>query len=286
MVMRAIAVSAVLVWSVAGAAPQPSTQPGTQPAKLLAAPAITAAEVVQKNVAARGGLEAWRRIETMVWTGRVQSGDGGGPTMPFVLDLKRPNKTRFEITAIDKRFARIFDGTRGWRLRPGSNGTPDVKAFSKEEVAYSRDEFVVDGPLIDYEAKGVTLKLAGIDEVEGRKAYLLEVQHSSGASRRVWIDTQTFLEIRSDRPSTNPLIKGAPISVYYRDYRTIDGLQIPTTIETRGAANSAPQKLMIDKVALNPQLPEQAFAKPSTPWQRHAIVRVGEQPQGAGRPGP
>jgi outer membrane lipoprotein-sorting protein len=298
MLMRAIAVAAALVWSVAGAAPQPSTQPGTragiqpriqpanQPGKLLAAPSISAAEVVQKNVAARGGLEAWRRIETMAWSGRVESGAGSGPTLPFLLDLKRPNKTRFEITASEKRFARIFDGTRGWRVRPGNNGAPDVKAFSNEEVAYSRDEFVIDGPLIDYEAKGVALKLAGIDEVEGRKAYLLEVQHSSGANRRVWIDTETFLEVRSDRPSTNPLIKGAPISMYYRDYRTIDGLQIPMTIETRGSATSPPQKIMIDKVALNPQLPGQAFAKPAVPWQRHAIVRVGDQPQGAGRPGP
>jgi outer membrane lipoprotein-sorting protein len=283
MVMRAIAVAAALAWSVAGAAPQPSTQPGTQPARLLAAPTVTANDIVQKNVAARGGLEAWRRIETMVWTGRVESTGGSGPPMPFVLDLKRPNKTRFEITAIDKRSARIFDGTRGWRLRPGSTGSPEVKAFSSGEVAYSRDEFVIDGPLIDYESKGVTLKLAGIDEIEGRKAYLLEVQHSSGANRRVWIDTETFLEVRSDRPSSNPLIKGAPISVYYRNYRTIEGLQIPTIIETRSSATGPAQKLVIEKIALNPALPEQAFAKPATAWQRHAIVRVGgDQPRGAG----
>jgi hypothetical protein len=289
MIKSALVATAVFGWVVIAATAQPAMPSATQPAKLLIAPDITVEQVVQKNVAARGGLEAWRRIETMAWKGRVESGTRATPPMPFVMDLQRPNKTRFEVSTIDKRFARIFDGTHGWRVRPGSSGAPEIKAFTKEEAAYARDEFVIDGPLIDYASKGITLKLAGIDEMEGHKAYLLELQSASGAIRRVWIDTETFLEIRSDRPATNPLIKGAPISVYYRDYRTIEGLQIATTIEMRSSATSPPQRLVIEKVALNPEFPAQVFAKPATPWQRRALVRVGgDDPQGkgAGRPGP
>ena len=118
---------------------------------------------------------------------------------------------------------------------PGASGAPEVKAFSKEEASYARDEFVIDGPLIDYAAKGVAVKLAGLDDVDGRKAYLLEVTLPSGASRRMWIDAQTFLDVRVDRPSTSPLTKGAPVSIYYSDYRSIDGVMIPHAIESRTA---------------------------------------------------
>jgi hypothetical protein len=218
----------------------------------LGAPTLTAAQIIEKNVAARGGLEAWRKVEAMAWVGRVE---GGSPVpMPFLLELKRPSSTHFEITAIDKRFVRVFDGTRGWRVRPGANGAPETKAFSKEEVAFARDEFVVDGPLIDHVAKGVRVKVAGLDELDGRKAHLLEVTLPSGASRRIWIDAETFLELRSDRPSTSPLARGAPVSTYYRDYRSVEGLVIPLTIELRPEAGErGSQKLIIEKVALNPE---------------------------------
>jgi hypothetical protein len=30
--------------------------------------------MVEKNVAARGGLQAWRNVQTMVWTGKIGAG--------------------------------------------------------------------------------------------------------------------------------------------------------------------------------------------------------------------
>lgn len=283
MAARALAAMAALLWSVTALA---ATQK-----PLLAVPDMTAAQVVAKNVAARGGLEAWRKIDSMAWIGHVESEGGSAAPMPFVLELGRPNRTRFEITTIDRRFVRIFDGTHGWRVRPEASGVPDVKPFSKEEAGFARDEFVIDGPLVDYTAKGVAIRLAGLDEVDGRKAYLLEVTLPSGANRRIWIDAKTFLDVRMDRPSTNPLVRGAPVSVYYGDYRSIDGVMIPHTIESRpmfGAHGT--ERLVIDRVALNPTLSPVAFAKPAVPRQRHAVVRaepIAPSPMaGSGRPSP
>lgn len=254
----------------------------TTPQKpLVATPDVTAAQVIARNVAARGGLEAWRKVETMAWIGHVDSSGDPAAAMPFAVELGRPNKTRFEITSMDRRFTRIFDGTRGWRLRPAANGAPEVKPFSSEEANYSRDEYVIDGPLIDYQAKRISARLAGLDEVGGLKAYLLELTLPSGASRRVWIDAQSFLEVRVDRPSTNPLVKGAPVSVYYSDYRTVDGLKLPFRIESRSSdATRGAERLVIDSVAVNPTLSDQAFAKPPSAWKRHALVRV-ESPSSA-----
>jgi hypothetical protein len=240
-------------------------------------PRLGVEQILEKNLAARGGLEAWRKVQTMAWTGRVRVTGEQAPPMPFVLELQRPNRTRFEISTGDGHFARIFDGRSGWRLRPGGNGLPDLKSFSREEAAFSRDEFVIEGPLVDHAAKGVQVKLAGLDDVEGRKAYLLQVTLPGGASRRIWVDAETFLDFRCDRPSTSPLTKGAPVSVYYRDFRAVDGLLIPHAIETRsGPGPGASQTLAIEKITLNPQLPAQAFARPAVPRQRGKhLIRVG-----------
>jgi len=276
MTMRGIAAAAVLACCVAAvAAPAPQAQ-------LPAKPALSVQEIIAKNVAARGGIEAWRKIETMTWAGHVQGATESTPPMAFVMELRRPNQTHFEIaTADNRRFTRIFDGTKGWRVRPAGNGFPELKAFSKEEVAFSRDEYVIDGPLVDYDAKGVAVKLAGLDEIEGRKAYLLEVTLPGGASRRVWVDAETFLDFRSDRPSTNPVTRGAPVSVYYGDFRPVDGVLIPHLIETRSSSGGgASQTLVIDRVALNPPLPNEVFAKPRvpTPPRRHGATVDARSP--------
>lgn len=283
--LRSIVTAAVIASSLtAAAATLPAAPPAAAPSS---AARLTAAEIVLRNVAARGGLDAWRRVETMAWIGRVE---GGSPVpMPFSMEMKRPNKTRFEITSNEQRFLRIFDGARGWRVRPGANGTPDAKRFPPEEADFARGEFVIDGPLIDYEAKGITVRLAGVNEIEGRKAYQLELQLPSGASRRVWIDTETYLEVRADRPSTNPVAKGVPVSVFYRDYRKVDGLLVPMTIETHApAGDGRSQKLVITKVVLNPSIPDTQFGKPPTALQRNSVARVGGDPGplSAGAPHP
>jgi hypothetical protein len=258
------------------------------------APATTAAEVIDRNAAARGGLDAWRKVNTMVWLGHLERGGRtDGPHIPFVIQLERPNRTRFEIKEQYSQFSRIFDGSRGWKLRPGNNGQPDVKMFSKEEVNYARDEFAIDGPLLDYQAKGVTADLDGIDVMDGRKAYRLSLKLASGAARKVWVDVDTNLEIRYDRPATSPIAPGAPVSVYYGEYKTIDGLKIPATLVTSSGENASVRetgdKLVIDRMIVNPALDAQAFLPPPTPMRRGGKVLIpgdGAPPGALGRPAP
>jgi hypothetical protein len=135
---------------------------------------------------------------------------------------------------------------------------------------------VIDGPLIDYQAKGVTANLDGIDTVDGRKAYRLSLKLPSGGERKVWIDTKTNLDIRYDRPATNPLKPGAPVTVYYRDYAAADGVQVARSIETGvgGGGAAAGDKLVIDRVLVNPKLDDGTFAPPTVPLRRGGHIRI------------
>jgi hypothetical protein len=235
--------------------------------------ATTAAEVIERNVAARGGIEAWRKVETMAWLGHLERTSKPGQSVPFAMQLKRPNLTRFELREQANDFTRIFDGSHGWKVRPAADGRPETKSFAPEEVNFSRTEFVIDGPLIDYQAKGVTADLDGIDMIDGRKAYRLSLVLPSGAQRKVWIDTKTNLDIRCDRPATNPLKPGAPVSVYYRDYATVDGVKVPRSIET-GVGAEAADKLVIEKILVNPKLDDGTFMPPTVPMRRGGHVRI------------
>jgi hypothetical protein len=268
--------SALLICALTGAALTAHALPAEPSA--TRALAKTAAEVIDRNVAARGGLEAWRKVDTMVWLGHLERNTRDAQRVPFVMQLKRPNLTRFELKEQFNQFTRIFDGAHGWKMRPAGDGRPETKSFSPEEVNFARTEFVIDGPLIDYQAKGVTADLDGIDIVNGKKAYRLSLRLPSGAERKVWVDTKTNLEIRYDRPATNPLAPGAPVSVYYRNYAAVEGLQIAQSIETGPAAGSSGaeggDRLVVDRILVNPKLDEGAFAPPSVPLRRGGKIRI------------
>ena len=265
----------------------------------VAVPKLSAAAIVDKNVAARGGLQAWRSVQTMTLTGKLGAGGNQRATLsipvagvhktqeadlpqrraeevqlPFVMELKRPSKVRFELQFKGQTAVQVFDGSQGWKVRPFLNRN-DVEPFSTEEMKTASAQGELEGPLIDYAAKGTQIESDGIEKVEGRDTYKLKLTLRSGDVTHVWVDSQTFLEAKvQGRPRR---LDGTyhPVEVYYRDYRPVNGLQIPFVLETRvlPVAKTAtglrdtpvpPEKVIIEKVTVNPKLDDSQFAKPQT----------------------
>jgi hypothetical protein len=249
-----------------------TTAAGNTTAKEKApAPALTAEQIVDKNVAARGGLTAWRKIDSMVWVGHMESADPTVPRLTFVLQQKRPNKTRFELSTLAEKTMRVFDGKQGWNIRPKRGGALDEQPYNPQDLTFAREAQGFDGPLIDYRAKGIAVELAGVEKVEGHKAYRLHVRLPSGNIHSVWIDAKTFLDVKYDRTSYGPT--GAPVivSVVYRNYQSIDGLQVPGTLEIGGDTKSpATARMVIDKMSLNPPLDDKVFGRPDAAHRKRA----------------
>ena len=259
-----------------------------------AQPKLSAAEIVERNVAARGGFEAWRAVQTLLYSGHLgQRVDqravrptprpftGAGlpprprrvmpqtPVVPFLIEYARPRKQRIELQYRGQPAVQVFDGTAGWRLRPGGQ---EVEPFTQEELDATSTEAELDGFLIDSAAKGTKVELDGVEKVEDRDTYKLKLRLSSGKTLHVWIDSETFLETKVE--GTPERFNGVdhPVEVYYRDYRTVDGLEIPFLQETRvllpGRASEEfsntmipAQKMFIDRVVVNPKLDPSVFSK-------------------------
>jgi outer membrane lipoprotein-sorting protein len=233
------------------------------------APKLTAEQIVEKNVAARGGLEAWRKIRTMICTGHIATGNPSASLDSFVLEYKRPNKTRLEVEAEHEKTVRVFDGARGWKLYTSGSGAPTLKRYSPLELRSAHDAESFDGPLIDHQRKSIKVALDGADEVEGRKAYRLALTLPSGSKRHVWVDAQTFLDLKYDRESHIAGGRTIPVSVFYRSFQAIDGVQMPMTIETKDDDGRVTEKMTIDEVTLNPSLSDAHFGKPNVPQRRN-----------------
>jgi len=265
---------------------------------------LSAAEIVEKNVAARGGLQAWRAVRTLSLEGKMGAGGNQRATLatptpprkpgerpgvpipqkaymrrpveefqlPFVMELARSHKMRLELQFKGQTAVQVFDGTQGWKVRPFLNRS-EVEPFSVEEMKVAAMQADLDGHLVDYAAKGTRLELVGMEKVEDRDTYKLRLTLRSGQAFHVWIDAQTFLETKMEGQPHRMDGVYHPAEVYFRDYREVNGLQVPFVLETRVlpvgrtalGVKDAPvpaEKITIEKVVVNPKLDESVFAKP------------------------
>jgi hypothetical protein len=260
--MKRVAIATIAVALLAGA-----LVAGRGPAA-----ALSADELVAKNVAARGGLDAWRKVETMVWSGHIESARAPAPNMRFELEQKRPNRTRLQVHAPGGAPSmRVFDGVRGWKVR-AAGGRPEVQPYTPQELMFARAGHGIDGPLIDHAAKGNSVTLEGVDEIGGRKAYRLSVHLANGGKEDVWIDSETYLDVRHDRMADGPGGASRRVSVTYGDYRTIEGLRIPFLIETGGGPGATPDRMLLQRVVLNAPLEDSTFENPTASRLRHPGV--------------
>ncbi len=250
---------------------------------------LTAAQIVEKNVAARGGLQAWRGVKTMTWSGKIDAGAGDSaarsrrfaqgkmsPTsnmehgkmdadkqvqLPFTLEMKRPRKSRMEIEFAGKTAVQVYDGSNGWKLRPYLNRN-DVEPFTADETKAESEKGDLDGYLIDYAAKGSKVDLEGTEKVEGHDAYKLKVTTKSGQVQYVWVDTQSFLDVKLSGTPRRMDGKMHNVSVYQRDFRNVQGLMIPFVIETAVDGYRETHKIALETATVNPKLDDALFTKP------------------------
>jgi hypothetical protein len=191
------------------------------------------------------------------------------------MEMKRPRKVRLELQFHGQTAVQVYDGVNGWKLRPFLN-RHDIEPFSDEELKRASNQEDLDGPLVDYVAKGTRVELDGTEKVEGRDTYRIKVIEKTGHTFRMWVDAKTFLEAKIEGQPRRLDGTQHPVEIYYRDYRTVDGLQIPFVLETKVlpvAKNTLgmrdtpvpTEKIVIDKVVVNPKVEETLFSKVEVP---------------------
>lgn len=253
---------------------------------------LTAAQIVDRNVAARGGLEAWRAVQAMSSSGKMDAGGGSlersrrvaeaqgrrNPMgvannsaakgeankqvqLPFVLQMKRPGKSRVEIEFAGKTAVQVYDGANGWKVRPFLNRN-DVEPFTAEEAKAESEKAELDGPLVDYAAKGTKVELEGVEAVEGRDAYKLKLTSKTGNVQHIWIDTQNFLDVKVEGAPRRMDGRMRTVWIYQRDFRPVQGVMIPFVLVTAVDGYRETHTMVIEKVTVNPKLDDALFTKP------------------------
>jgi outer membrane lipoprotein-sorting protein len=223
---------------------------------------LTAAQIADKNAAARGGLAAWKAVESISMSGEMDAGGKSNTMLPYAMSLKRPHKSRLEIRFQDQTAVQTYDGKQGWKYRPYL-GRAVAEPLTAAELKSAAEADELDGALMDAARKGTKVELQGVEKVEGKDAYKLKLTKAGTASRNLWVDAASFLEVKIDGEPRRLDGKLHKVSVFYRDYKTVGGLNIAHTLETVVDGVKPTRKIVTKSVTLNPKLDDALFGKPA-----------------------
>ena len=238
-------------------------------AAALVTPALNAQELkpltvdalVAKNIEAKGGIDALRAVRSLRLKGKMLVNEGQ-IEFAYTQTKKRPGQVRVEATLQGMTLVQAYDGTEGWKISP-FGGRKDPEKMSVDDAKSLVEDAEIDGPLVDWEAKGSTVEYLGPEDVDGTLAHKLKVVRKNGDVSYVYLDPDAFLEIRI---LTQRLEQGAQVEVEtdLGDYEKVAGVFFPFSIEAGPKGATDKQKIVLEKAEANVLVDDAEFKFPTT----------------------
>ena len=230
--------------------------------RLVAAPEPSAAELMAKNLAARGGAAALAAIDTIQFDGKfIAPGD-------FQLTYhgtraRNPggDRMRDDLTIQSLTIVQAYDGQSAWKINP-FQGRKDAERMSADEARAQADAGLIDGVLLASLHDGSSVRYLGREDFDGTNAYKLQVRQKDGDQYDYLLDPDTFLEIRATETRQ---VRGAQtITDYeYGDYDKVGGAYFPMAIDSWQPTQPDQRvRILIASAVANPKIDPASFAQP------------------------
>lgn len=217
-------------------------------------------ELVARNIEAKGGSDALRALQSLRLTGKLLVNQGQ-VEFAYVQTKKRPGEVRTDATLQGMTVVQAYDGAQGWKVSP-FGGRKDPEKMSADDAKSLVEDAEIDGPLVDWKAKGSTVEYLGAEDVEGTLAHKLKVVRKNGDVNYVYLDPDHFLEIRI---LTQRIERGVQVEIETElgDYEKIGGVFLPFSIEAGEKGSPDKQKIILEKAEANVPVDDAIFRFPA-----------------------
>ena len=214
--------------------------------------AQTADEIVAKHVAAIGGADAWRKVNSMVTTGSIKI---NGADIGVVATVLNGKGSRQDLAVMGMNGYQIVTPTAGWNFMP-FQGQKAPEPVTADDLKEAQDDLDAQGSLVDYKTKGHTIEYLGTDDVDGVDALKLKETLKSGKVVTIFMDPKTYYIIRTiAKQKANG--KENDVTTNLSNYQKLpEGIMVPWSIGLPFG------ELVISKVEINKPVDENIF-KPS-----------------------
>ncbi|CAG5018162.1 hypothetical protein DYBT9275_05944 [Dyadobacter sp. CECT 9275] len=216
--------------------------------------AQTVDEIVDKHVAAMGGMDKMNAIKTLVME---RSMAVNTMEIPMVTKLVVGKSIRNESTVMGNKMIQVVDNGKGWMIRPtmmGGTGEPeDMPADQLKQNTASLDPF---GSLVNYKEKGNKVELVGKEKVDKKDVFHLKITTKDGQVIDQYVDANTFL-VNKLKASFN----GQEGEINFSDYKEVEGVKFSNTMDMTNPQMGV-LTFITNKITVNSNLDDSVFKRP------------------------
>ena len=209
---------------------------------------VTAKTVLENYIKAIGGATVLKTIKDATVK---MSGTLGGQNLEVMVCQKSPNKVMLSSSVggniVQKQ---VYDGKAG--KSTGMQGTKDATGIQLEELKHQSHLFIE----MKYEELGYKTELKGIESVNGKDAYQIEIAGANGKKETNYFDKESGLKIRGEKTTETPQ-GSVMITIDLSDYKEYKGIKFPYTINQTAAGQAIPLK--VTSIELNSNLSDGIF---------------------------
>lgn len=209
---------------------------------------ISAKKVIDNYLKAVGGEKELSKISdiTIKRTADTQYGK-----VSLTTKQKAPNKynmtAKMGIMTIQEV---TFDGIRG--KSKGMQGKKEIVGRELEEL---QEEAIINQEM-QYQKLGYKLDLKGIEEINGKDCYVVEITNTKGKKTTEWYDIQTGLKVRVAKTISTE--QGTTVQQSdLLEYKEINGIKYPNVVST--TIGQMPIKLVLESVEVNQKIKDTEF---------------------------
>jgi len=221
------------------------------------APLPSADELAQKCAKGNGGREAWAKLSTLVMSGTMEV-PAAGLSGTIEIYAKAPNKVLGIVSFAEGKFVQkeAFDGQAGWKSDPQSG----LKKLEGAELETAKVESLFD---TEVRLKEIypDMKVTGRTKVGEQDAYTAVAHEPGGKVVTFYFDAQSGLRIAEDSESPGENGQTQKAKIYFEDYRSLGGVQVPYQI--RGDAAGFTFAIHVKEGRYNTPVDDAMFAMPA-----------------------
>jgi hypothetical protein len=210
-------------------------------------------EIVDKHIAAIGGKENWKKVNSMVMEGSLNV---MGREVGVKITQVHNKGSRQDISVAGMSGYEITTPTGGWVFMP-FQGQAKPEPIPAEAVKESLDDLDLHGNLVDYKEKGHTVELLGKEDVEGTECFKIKVNRKNSGEQTIFVDPDSYLIVRA---ITKRKAMGQEVEMKsdLSDYKEVNGVKVPFSVSQQFGT------VVFSSIKINEQVDEKLFAAPSS----------------------
>jgi hypothetical protein len=210
---------------------------------------IDAKEILHRHLLAVGGAAPWRRVTSVVREAGIEVGDNRGTA---VSKWKAPYFFYHQVDFGPQTVLRLgTDGMTGWMNGDRANSTAVLNWKTYTFLQFERYAFP---------ESGVNAKYHGIENVNGRPAYVVALRFPFGAELACYYDVESYYLVKDVSQHSALSIDDVSVATVYSDFRPVGNVVLPFRLEEIVSKPAVVAKFEIKTYKVNPEIASGVFS--------------------------